>query len=110
MLNYPTTKEVDTVDTYFGTEVKDPYRWLEDDLSEETAQWVTSQNQVTFGYLDNIPYRDQLKERLETLWNYERITEPRKKKEIISIILKIMAFRTSLFYIDPRKMKSLRFF
>lgn len=75
-LKYPITKKVDTVDTYFGTEIKDPYRWLEDDRSEETAQWVKAENEVTFNYLAKIPFRDQLKQRLETLWNYEKISAP----------------------------------
>jgi len=75
-VNYPETKKVDTVTNYFGIEVKDNYRWLEDDRSEETASWVKTQNEVTYGYLENIPYRDQLKERLEKLLNYERISAP----------------------------------
>ncbi|THD69232.1 S9 family peptidase [Robertkochia marina] len=75
-LNYPETKKVDTLNTYFGTEVKDPYRWLEDDMSEETAQWVKAQNKVTFGYLENIPYRQQLETRLKDLWNYEKVGAP----------------------------------
>ena len=75
-VQYPETKQVDTVDTYFDTQVKDPYRWLEDDRSEETEAWVTSQNEVTFDYLSNIPYREELKERLEKLWNYEKIGAP----------------------------------
>jgi prolyl oligopeptidase len=77
-VNYPETKKVDTVDTYFGTEVKDPYRWLEDDMSEETANWVKAQNDVTFGYLGQIPFRSKIKERLEKLWNYERVGSPSK--------------------------------
>ncbi|WP_299435477.1 prolyl oligopeptidase family serine peptidase [uncultured Aquimarina sp.] len=78
-LNYPETKKVDTVNTYFDTEVKDPYRWLEDDRSEETENWVTEQNKVTFGYLDSIPFRDQLKKRLSSLWNYEKVGAPFKE-------------------------------
>jgi prolyl oligopeptidase len=78
-VTYPETKKVDTVDTYFGTEVQDPYRWLEDDMSEETANWVQRQNKVTFGYLENIPFRDKLKERLSTLWNYEKVGAPFKE-------------------------------
>ncbi len=73
---YPDTKKVDTVDTYFGVEVPDPYRWLEDDMSEETAGWVKDQNDVTFAYLDNIPYREKLKKRLEELFDYERVYAP----------------------------------
>ncbi|ETN94786.1 prolyl oligopeptidase [Zhouia amylolytica] len=79
ILKYPITKKVDTTDTYFGTDVKDPYRWLEDDRSEETAQWVQAENEVTFGYLENIPYREALKQRLEKLWNYERVSAPFKE-------------------------------
>jgi len=75
-VDYPETKTVDTVDTYFDIAVNDPYRWLEDDRSEETEAWVKSQNEATFGYLDNIPYREELKERLTKLWNYEKIGSP----------------------------------
>ncbi|PWH84000.1 S9 family peptidase [Algibacter marinivivus] len=79
IVKYPKTKTVDTVDTYFNTEVKDPYRWLEDDRSEATEAWVKAQNQSTFGYLDNIPYREELKARLSKLWNYEKIGAPFKE-------------------------------
>ncbi len=79
VVNYPKTKTVDTVDTYFGEAIKDPYRWLEDDMSDETVAWVKAQNQVTFGYLDSIPFRKELKERLETLWNYEKVGAPFKE-------------------------------
>ncbi len=75
-VNYPETKKDTVVDTYFDTEVADPYRWLEDDRSEETGNWVKSQNEVTFDYLNKIPYRDELKDRLENILNYERISAP----------------------------------
>ncbi len=75
-VNYPQTKKVDTVDTYFGVEVKDPYRWLEDDRSPETGDWVKAENEVTYGYLEQIPYRDELKNRLSDLWNYEKVGAP----------------------------------
>ncbi|HUS87388.1 MAG TPA: prolyl oligopeptidase family serine peptidase [Bacteroidales bacterium] len=75
-IEYPDTKKGDVVDTYFGTEVPDPFRWLEDDMSDETAAWVKEQNKVTFGYLENIPYRDEIKERLEKIWNYEKYSAP----------------------------------
>ncbi|WP_350289618.1 prolyl oligopeptidase family serine peptidase [uncultured Croceitalea sp.] len=81
VVNYPTTQKVDTVDTYFGTEVKDPYRWLEDDRSPETEAWVATQNKTTFGYLDSIPFREDLKNRLEKLWNYEKLGSPFKEGE-----------------------------
>ena len=79
VVEYPETKKVDTVDTYFDVAVADPYRWLEDDRSEETEAWVKTQNEATFGYLDNIPYREELKERLTKLWNYEKIGSPFKE-------------------------------
>lgn len=82
-LNYPETKKVDTVTNYFGTDIKDPYRWLEDDRSEETEEWVKSQNEVTFGYLESIPFREELKKRLSDLWNYEKIGAPWKEGDYI---------------------------
>jgi prolyl oligopeptidase len=76
--NYPETKTIDHVDTYFGVEVADPYRWLEDDRSEETGAWVAAENKVTFAYLNNIPFRDKIKSRLEHLLDYERVYAPEK--------------------------------
>jgi prolyl oligopeptidase len=76
---YPPTKKGDVIDVYFGKEVKDPYRWLEDDRSEETEAWVSIQNKLTFSYLQAITYRDELKNRMEKLWNYERISAPFKE-------------------------------
>ena len=82
-LEYPETRKGNTVDTYFGTEVKDPYRWLEDDRSPETEAWVKAQNKVTFGYLEQIPFRETLKNRLTELWNYEKISAPWKEGDWI---------------------------
>ncbi|MEO0646443.1 MAG: prolyl oligopeptidase family serine peptidase [Cyanobacteria bacterium J06650_10] len=79
MLSYPTTRKVDQTDTYHGVTVADPYRWLEDPNTEETAEWVAAQNKVTFGYLNNLPGRDHLNARLTELWNYERYGTPFKK-------------------------------
>ena len=73
---YPETAKVDSVDNYFGETVGDPYRWLEDDTSEETASWVKAQNDVTFSYLESIPYRDKIRERLEQVYDYERLSAP----------------------------------
>jgi len=78
ILDYPITDKGTVVDNYFGTEVADPYRWLEDDLSEETAQWVEAQNEVTFNYLEQIPFRDKIKDQLEKIWNYEKVGSPKK--------------------------------
>ncbi len=80
-LGYPETHKVNHVDTYHGTKVADPYRWLEDDRSEETAQWVKAENQVTFSYLDKIPYRAQVMKRLEQLFNYPKYTAPFRRGE-----------------------------
>ncbi len=78
-IQYPETKKTDSATVYFGETVKDPYRWLEDDRSEETAAWVKAQNKVTFAYLEKIPFRNSLKARLEKIWNYEKITAPFKE-------------------------------
>lgn len=78
-INYPETKRIDHVDTYFGEQINDYYRWLEDDRSTETEAWVKAQNVVTYGYLEQIPYRNQLKSRMEQLWNYEKISAPFKE-------------------------------
>lgn len=76
---YPKTKKVDTVDTYHGTKIPDPYRWLEDDRSAETMEWVKAQNNVTFDYLSKIPFRDKIRERLKQNWNFEKMSAPFKK-------------------------------
>jgi prolyl oligopeptidase len=73
---YPATAKVDQTDDYFGTKVADPYRWLEDDRSAETAKWVEAQNAVTFDYLAKIPFRDALKKRLTDIYNYPRYSSP----------------------------------
>ncbi|WP_319500981.1 prolyl oligopeptidase family serine peptidase [uncultured Draconibacterium sp.] len=78
-LDYPVTKKGDVKDTYFGVEVADPYRWLEDDHSAETAEWVKAENKVTYSYLNQIPYREELKERLSSIWNYEKVGAPFKE-------------------------------
>src|SRR5436190_19300124 len=75
-LIYPKTKRDDHVDTYFGETVPDPYRWLEDDKSPETAKWVEEENKLTFSYLEQIPFRPQVKARLEKLYNYPKYDAP----------------------------------
>ena len=75
-IEYPETKRVDTTDVYFGTEVADPYRWLEDDNSEETAAWVKAQNEITDAYMAQITFRQALKEKLTSLINYEKMGIP----------------------------------
>lgn len=78
-VTYPVTEKIPVVDTYFDTEVLDNYRWLEDDYAPNTKNWVEKQNETTFSYLDNIPFRSELKERLEQLWNYEKVSAPFKE-------------------------------
>ena len=75
-VQYPETKKGNVVDSYFETQVADPYRWLEDDMSEETADWVKAQNKVTADYLSQIPYRDELKASLKNLMDYEKVGAP----------------------------------
>jgi len=78
-LTYPVTKKGTVQDTYFGTTIADPYRWLEDDNSEETKAWVQAQNAVTTDYLSGIPFRNKVKERLSVLWNYPKYGSPRQE-------------------------------
>jgi prolyl oligopeptidase len=78
-LAYPETKKGEVVDDYFGTKVADPYRWLEDDNAPDVAAWVEAENKVTFGYLDKISYRPQLKDRLTKLLNYPRFGSPTRR-------------------------------
>ena len=78
-IKYPATKKTDKVDVYFGNSIPDPFRWLEDDRSAETAEWVKEQNKVTFDYLAAIPFRNAIKARMEKLWNYEKVSAPFKE-------------------------------
>ena len=78
-MEYPETVKKDHTDTYHGVDVQDPYHWLEDDMSEETGDWVAAQNEVTFGYLDQIDFKPALKSRLKQLLDYERISAPTKE-------------------------------
>ena len=78
---YPVSRKTDTVTNYHGTLVADPYRWLEDDRSDETKQWVTEQNKVTFTYLDQILYRGDWLQRLEEINNYPKYSSPSRKNE-----------------------------
>lgn len=80
-IDYPESAREGVVDNYHGTEVADPYRWLEDDNSERTAAWVKAQNEVTFGYLNDLPQREAIRTRLEELWNYPTQSAPTKRGE-----------------------------
>ena len=79
IVNYPSTKKIATKDTYFNSQVIDNYRWLENDNAVETKNWVDKQNETTFSYLENIPFRNQIKNRLEQLWDYDKVSAPFKE-------------------------------
>ena len=78
-MEYPQTKKVDQVDEFFGTQVSDPYRWLEQTDAPEVKEWIEAENKVTVDYLSQIPYREKLESRLRTLWDYEKLSAPRKR-------------------------------
>ena len=78
-ISYPKTTQINVTDDYFGTEVTDPYRWLEDDRSAETKAWVEAENEVTQTYLQQIPFREAIRQKLEKLWNYEKFSAPFKE-------------------------------
>jgi len=78
-IKYPVSKKTNVIENYHGTMVADPYRWLEDDNSAETKEWVKAQNEVTFGYLGSIPYRQKIRARLEQMWNYPKYSAPSKE-------------------------------
>ncbi|MGI4823715.1 MAG: prolyl oligopeptidase family serine peptidase [Janthinobacterium lividum] len=82
-LTYPQTRRDAHTDTYFGTQVPDPYRWLEELDSPETKEWVTAENKVTFDYLNRIPFRDKVRDRLTKLWNYERYGVPEQESDLL---------------------------
>ena len=78
-MRYPETKRDSTTDTYHGVTVPDPYRWLEDDTSADTAAWVEAQNAVTFAHLESIPFRPALTTRLEQLFDYPKFSQPSRR-------------------------------
>ncbi|KEO73015.1 prolyl oligopeptidase family serine peptidase [Anditalea andensis] len=80
-LSYPSTFKSDHVDEYWNEKVPDPYRWLEDDNAEETKSWVKEQNKLTFDYLSKISFRDQIREQLQEVWNYEKVSAPTRYGE-----------------------------
>lgn len=78
-LHYPLTRKEDVTENIHGVDIADPYRWLEDDHSEDTKAWVKAQNEVTFGYLEKLPMRDRVQSRLKEMWNYERVGMPSRR-------------------------------
>ena len=113
-INYHHTIKKPITDIYFGQEVKDNYRWLEDDLSSETEEWVKKQNKITFKYLNQIPFRSELKDRLLELLDYEKISAPFKKGDYTyfyknsglqnqSILYRTKDNKDSEVFLDPNK-------
>jgi prolyl oligopeptidase len=82
-VSYPKTKKIEFFDTYHGIKVPDPYRWLEDDNSAETKEWVKAENEVTHAYLNAIPFRNKIRERLEKIWNFPRYGTPSKENKYL---------------------------
>ena len=78
-MQYPQAKRTDVTDTYFGTQVADPYRWLENDTAADVTRWVKQENGVTRQYLAQIPYRDRIKKRLTEIWDYPKYSSPFKE-------------------------------
>ncbi len=114
-MEYPKTAICDSAHTYFGTTVKDPYGWLEDDYSEQTNAWVKSQNELTEGYLKNIPQREAIKKRLTEVWNYEKYSVPFKRGGVTyyfknngiqnqSVLYKLNAAGKEEVLLDPNKL------
>ena len=101
-INYPKAKTVDVVDDYFGTKVADPYRWLEDDNSQATAQWVKAENEVTQAYLKKIPFRDKVKKRLTELANYAKMGTPFYVKDKIYYFYNDGLQNQSVLYVKDR--------
>ena len=113
-INYHDTIKKPVIDVYFGTEIKDNYRWLEDDLSLETESWVKKQNETTFRYLNQIPFREDLKNRLLKLLDYEKMSAPFKKGEYTyfyknnglqnqSILYRVLDTGKPDVFLDPNK-------
>ncbi|AMS27875.1 prolyl endopeptidase [Bacteroidetes bacterium UKL13-3] len=118
VLSYPNTHKGDVVDDYFGTKVADPYQWLENDTATEVIQWVKEQNKVTTNYLEQIPYREQIKKRLTEIWNFPKYSSPFKEGEWYYFFKNIGLENQSILYrqkglngepevfLDPNKLSS----
>ena len=96
-MKYPETKKVEQIDDYHGTKVPDPYRWLEDDVrkSEDVADWVEAQNEITNAYLESIPEREAIKKRITDLWNYEKYSAPGEGRRPVLLLARTTGCRTS---------------
>jgi prolyl oligopeptidase len=99
-LRYPVARKAEQADLYYGVKVSDPYRWLEDDRSEEAAQWGKAENEVTFSYLDKIPYRAQVMKRLEELYNYPKYGQPFRRNKLYFFSKNDGLQNQSVFYVQ----------
>jgi len=97
-VTYPTTTKDSTIDHYFGTAVPDPYRWLENDTAENTKSWVAAQNKVTTDYLNQIPFRSSIHQRLEELWNYDSYSAPSHEGDYVYFYKKTGLQNQSVLY------------
>ncbi len=104
--SYPETKKIPVTDIYFDESVTDDYRWLEDDKSDDTKKWVINQNNTTFKYLDEIPFRNDLKLRLEQLWDYEKISAPFKEGQYMYFYKNDGLQNQSILYRENNKNKA----
>jgi len=100
-VKYPVTQKIEVVEDYHGTKVSDPYRWLEDTNSPETAAWVEAQNRVTFAHLETIAARERIRSRLTELWNYERYTAPSRKGGLYFYFRNDGLQNQSVLYVQP---------
>ena len=100
-VTYPETRKDSIIDNYHGQDIPDPYRWLEDDMSDETAGWVTNQNNVTFDYLSKIPFKKDLENRLSELWDYEKYSSPFKEGSLY-YYFKMMDYKIKVFYMEQK--------
>ena len=100
--NYPKTEKISHTDEYFGTKVEDPYRWLEDDMSQNTKNWVKSEVDFTNNYLTKIPFRKDIAKQLKNIWNYEKISAPFKEGDY-TYFYKNDGLQASMFYTERTK-------
>ena len=107
-LNYPETKKVEHTDEYFGTKVADLYRWLEDDRAEDTKDWVQREVAFTQNYLNQIPFREEIRAQLKNIWNYEKISAPFKEGDY-TYFYKNDGYKHNLYSTERIKMATPKF-
>ena len=98
-IQYPLTNRNIIENTYFDVVVEDPYQWMENDQSSDVEEWINKQNQLSYNYLNNIPYKERIRKRLEEIWDYTKIGTPFIEGEYTPIYIKIMAYKINMYYI-----------